>query len=503
MTGIDFSRPQRMSIGALFIIFAKNFRHIIAPLASVAIYKFFTSYSDGEIGLGEILLFCLGGTVILSIIFALASYLPKKFYVRNGNLIFIHGLINHETTSIPLDRIHSLRTEKGIWFRLLGMRGIIFDTIATRTEEVELILDEGEWQCLLAVIEKEETPQQISETVIQRHPDRRIVHFPTKNLLLASLCQNHLNGLAVLGSILGVVFDTLSDFSENANNDVANYLDANFETMVGSPLRIIILLGVIYIVILMLWLGTVILRYYDMTMRYDKNRLTFSYGLLTRSSCSFFFDKICTIRVKRNILERKFGLCTLMLKQALFASAQKEDDNMKLYGADSSDFFLKWWLGEDYSKDEDIISARSGRGVLIHSMIPRLSFTIVVGIVLYYFQLYIWELLPGLYILYSLARGVFLMQHSKISLRDSYFIVNTGAFAETVNYIKYSNLEVVRIRRTPLSRRFHRVSLELSTSGTTFYIRSLEEAKAKKIYEALLYGAENLHNFLQSSTFAL
>ncbi|MDE6682371.1 MAG: PH domain-containing protein, partial [Muribaculaceae bacterium] len=130
----DFSRPQRMSIGAFFIIFAKNFRHILAPIAPVALYKFFTSSSDGEIGLGEILFFCLGATVILSIIASLASYLPKKFYVKNGNLVFIHGLINHETTSIPLGRVHSLRTEKGIWFRLLGMRGIIFDTIATRTE---------------------------------------------------------------------------------------------------------------------------------------------------------------------------------------------------------------------------------------------------------------------------------------------------------------------------------------------------------------------------------
>lgn len=490
MAVIDFSRPQRMSIGALFILCAKNFHHILAPLASVALYKFFTSSYEGKIGLEESILVCLGGTVILSIIASLVSYLPKKFYVKNGNLIFTHGLINHETTSIPLDRVHSLRTEKGIWFRLLGMRGIIFDTIATRTEEIELILDEGEWQRLLAVIEKEEDPQPISETETQQQLPSPLVHFPTKNLLLASLCQNHLKGLAVLGSILGVAFDTLSDFSENVNNDIANYLDANFETIVGSPVRIVLLLGIVYGVILLLWLGTVILRYYDMTMRYDKNRLIFSYGLLTRSSCSFFFDKICTIRVKRNFLERKFGLCTLMLKQALFATAQKEEDNMKLYGADSSEFFLKWWLGEDYSKSVDIITARSGRGVLIHTMLPRLCLTIGVGIGLYYFQLYLWVILPGLYFLYSLVRGIFLMRNSKITLSDTYFEVNTGAFAEISNYIKYSNLEVVRIRRTPLSRWFHRVSLEISTSGTTFSVRSLKGEEAEYIYEYLLLKTE-------------
>ncbi|MDE6682744.1 MAG: PH domain-containing protein, partial [Muribaculaceae bacterium] len=406
------------------------------------------------------------------------------------NLVFIHGLINLDTTSIPLGRVQSLRTEKGIWFRLLAMRGIIFDTIATRTEEIELILDEGEWQSLLAVIEKEEKPHSLSDAEPRQETPSSVVHFPTKNLLLASLCQNHLKGLAVLGSISGVAFDMLSNFSENANDAVAGYLDSNFEIIVGSPLRIILLLGIIYVVILILWLVTVILRYYDMTMRYDKNRLTFSYGLLTRASCSFFYDKICTIKIKRNILERKFGLCTLMLKQALFASAQKEEDNMKLYGADSSDFFLKWWLGDEYSKCAAILTARSGRGVLIHAMLPRLGLIIVLGIILYFFQLYLWEILPGLYLFYSLVRGIFLMRHSKISLRKTYFIVNNGAFAETVNYIKYSNLEVVRIRRTPLSGRFHRVSLELSTSGTTFFIRSLPEKEAKQIYEALLYGAE-------------
>lgn len=482
-----FSHPQRMSPAALVIIYAKLFKRSIGALSFPAFYSLFTSTSEDRV---FIILMVIGVCLFVPFIMALLSYFPKKFYIKDGNLIFLYGLINRENTIVPLDRVHSLRTEKGIWFRLLDMRGIIFDTLATRQEEIELILDEYDWKRLIQVIEKEERPLPKSESEPPEYNPTAIVHFPTKNLLLAALCQNHLKGMAVLLSLSAVIFGGFEDLSKEQYESILEWMESFFEILISSPLRIVVSLVIIYVVIFVMWLGKTLLRYYDTTMSHDKQLLTFTYGLLTRSSCRFFLDRICTIWIKRNFLEKKFGFCTLMLRQALNVTAQKEDENMKLYGTDNSSFFLKWWLGENYDSEENILEARSGKGVFYrHLAVPTLI-AIGIAIGLLYDHMYAWSLIPFIYMLIIIPRGICAMRHSRIELKSTYLIVHNGAFAEIDNYMKYSNIEVVQIRRSPFTPLFHRVTLALSTSGTTFIIRSINEKEATLIRELLLSKAE-------------
>ena len=176
MNRTDFSTPQRMSPGAFFIIYTKLFKRCLAPLSLVGAYNIIIASTNDKMSL-ILLYLCLYTGVPL--ILALLSYFPKKYYIKDGNLIFIHGLFNKENTIVPLVRVHSLRTEKGIWFRMLDMRGIIFDTIATRQEEIELILDEYEWKRLLAVIDKDTKLYEASESEPEETETIHIVSYPT------------------------------------------------------------------------------------------------------------------------------------------------------------------------------------------------------------------------------------------------------------------------------------------------------------------------------------
>ncbi|MDE6296888.1 MAG: PH domain-containing protein, partial [Muribaculaceae bacterium] len=232
----DFSRPQKMSPGAFFIIWVKSFIDILKPVDVVALYKIFNLQSE-KYNAWQIILIGLLITFVAALIIAAFSYFTKKFYIKGGNLVFIHGIFNRETTSVPLDKIHSLRTKKGIWYRLLDMRGIVFDTLASRDAEIELILDEFDWKRLLKVIEKEEKPQPVSSTDPPEYNPTQTVRFPTKDLLLAALCQNHLKGMAVLGSFFALIFNNLSELSEETTDNLANFLDSYTETLIYSPLK--------------------------------------------------------------------------------------------------------------------------------------------------------------------------------------------------------------------------------------------------------------------------
>ena len=50
-----------------------------------------------------------------------------------------------------------------------------------------------------------------------------------------------------------------------------------------------------------------------------------------------------------------------------------------------------------------------------------------------------------------------------------------------------SNIEVVRLKATPFTPYTCRVSLTLSTNGTSFTLRSLQEQEAREIYERLIF----------------
>lgn len=482
----DFSKPRRMSRGAFPIIACKTLKQFSPIIFTTIICNLLNSRSVDKLGMiGSILLSC-ALCLVMALIVAFFSYYFKKFYISEGNLVVIHSIFNRETTSIPLDRIHSLRTKKGILYRIFDMRGIIFDTLASRHEELELILSESDWKHLLKLIDMEEHPLTLTSDETPETDATTTMVFPATDLILAALCQNHLQGMAVFGSFLMAMLGNLSDLPDGTTDKMADWLENLFESITYTPLGIIFTFTAVYLLILFIWIGRTLLRYADMTMTYNSRLLTFTHGLFTRSGSRFYFDKICTIWIKRNFLERKFGFSTVMLRQALNASVAKEKDQIKLYGADSTAFFLDWWLGKDYASEPTLLSAQSGRGLFLRSLLFPLILTIAASVVLSHFHLYLWLLLPLGYLFISIFKAICTMRHSRIELKPSYIIIHSGAFAEISSILKYSNIEVVRIRRTPLTPRTHRVTLILSTSGTTFYIRSLSESEALKIYERIL-----------------
>ena len=481
----DFSVPQRMSFGAFCIYFLKFLKITFKAIIIFVVYEIVKS--DGGF-VGNLLkcVILIGCAVALALLLASLAFFQIKFHVEDGNLIYRHYLVSRSTTTIPLDRIHTLRTRQGLLYRLLGLRGVLFDTLASKGEEVELILSESDWQSLLNRIERQERPQPASPDVQPVYNPASFRTFSNKALVLDALCQNHLKGMLVLGGFVAVIFNSLSDLSENALEMMVGYVESHFDYFALSAAGIAIIMLSTYMVSLVLWLGKVLLRYYDLSLTYDSKMLTFSHGLFSRLSSRFARDKICTVWIKRNYFEKRFGFCTLALKQALNSSAQKEEDNLKIYGRDCSDFFLGWWLGQGYASAANIATAKSGKGVIVHSLLPDVILSFAAMAILWYFGLYGWIVVPVIYMLTGIPKGIMTMRHSHITLREAYLIIGKGRFAEIENYLKYDNVEVVRITRTPLSRFTGRVSLSLSTSGSTFIIRSLGRDQAMRIYELLL-----------------
>lgn len=153
----DFSEPRRMSGSAYVVLLAKVLRQYASLFFILVFLKIFDS--DSPFSFVERVMrvsVIAAGYLVVAAVSAFVSYYFRKYYIKDGKLVFMHGLLNKETTSIPLDRVQSLRTKRGFVYRLLELRGVLFDTLASKTAEIELILEEDDWKALLSRVEMQE-----------------------------------------------------------------------------------------------------------------------------------------------------------------------------------------------------------------------------------------------------------------------------------------------------------------------------------------------------------
>ena len=122
----DFSVPKRMSPAAFFIYFLKSFKVIFNTTVILLVYHIFRSGGDMAENLLKIALM-IGGISALALILASIAFFKIKFHVEGGNLIYRHHLLRSATTTVPLDRIHTLRTRQGLLYRLFAI-GVFFST---------------------------------------------------------------------------------------------------------------------------------------------------------------------------------------------------------------------------------------------------------------------------------------------------------------------------------------------------------------------------------------
>lgn len=547
----DFSEPRRMSGSAYVVLLAKVLRQYASLFFILVFLKIFDS--DSPFSFVERVMrvsVIAAGYLVVAAVSAFVSYYFRKYYIKDGKLVFMHGLLNKETTSIPLGRVQSLRTKRGFVYRLLELRGVLFDTLASRTAEIELILEEDDWKALLSRVEMQErvakevakegmsgldadetgdagaagtdgtagadgtaeaaeaagaagvagaaevagvagtagTAARImkrdGEDVVAGQAVR--MSFSNLNLIKGAFCQNHLQGMAVLFAALAAVFNTLTSVDDRAVDHVIDYVGTYAGSLSFPPSAYLAVAVVLYLVIMLMWIGKVFLRYSNMEVRMARGQLTFESGLIARNSSRFQHDKVCTVYVKRNFLEKRLRGSTIMLRQALNATDEKRGADVRIYGSDSAAVFLEWWLGKDYPASSEVVSARSGYGLMSHVMRLDLLLSIAAATVLICFGLYAWLAVPAAWLLISLVKGLCAVRRSSIVLKEGYVVINNGKFADIHNYIKYSNIEVVRLVSTPFTRYSRRVRLSVSTNGTSFSVRSLKEQDAREIYEMLL-----------------
>lgn len=490
----DFTVPRRMSASAFVIIFLKTFRYLAVNLFFVAILLT-VRYDDSLSFYGILtrLSVTLAVIIAISLLVAFAKYYFQKFHIEDGKLVTTHGLISKKTTSIPLPNVHNLRTRKGIAYRILNMRGISFDTLADEKSEVELILSESDWQALLRNVSNGENAPEASidaENATAMPPAITDDTYAVSDIetLKGALCQNHLRGLAVLAAVLFPLLDNINQLGNDVVGRFLDFIDSEASDAINTPVQWICLLVALYLLIAVLWTGKTMLRYGNMLIATQSERLTIESGLLSRFTCRLSRDKATIFSLKQNPLEKLAGFRTVTLLQAGNATQSKNEGDIRIYGSDYGSRLLSWWLDKpEDGNDETLFKAASGTGLFFRKSMIGIFVIVAATCALIHFG-YIPEaiILCSICTAAVLIRAYLARKHSSIVLADSYILVNCGNIAQIHKYVKYSDVEDASIQETPLTHRTSRVSLTISTNAGSLTVRSLKKNEAQQIRSILL-----------------
>lgn len=483
-----------MSPGALAIMFVKSAGEIAGATFFALVYLLFGSRGSGD---SAVVRFAVAAAVIFvyAFIVAFVRYYFRKFHIEGDKLIYTHGLARKVTTSIPLSRVHTLRTKMGLLYRLLNMRGVSFDTLATDSSEVELILDERDWQMLLRRVSRGEdhpdlTDEDAATTALPPPLTDETLHISNLNILKGALCQNHLRGFAVLATLALALFDKFNQLDEDTTTRIIDYIGNRADHFMPTAGQCLIFIAVTYLIVMLLWTGKIALRYGDMSLRMADSRLTVESGLVTRFTSRLAREKITILTIKRNPLEKLARCETVTLRQARNVTDTKADDGISIYGCRLGHRLLHWWLGADADVPASpLLSARSGPGMMWRRFLPQLlpAAALAAAVILAGGAVVTAAALSVAYTAIALMRAVMAWRHSSIRLHAAYILITGGNIARIRHYIRYRDIESVGITCTPLTPYTGRVTLRIATNAGHVTVPSLLLRSALTLRRHLLF----------------
>lgn len=323
-----FAEPSRESIWSLIFIAGRLLRRVgLANLAIAAVAVLS--------GRTPVLLLAVAvvGALVLAILSA-ATWWRRTFHIEGGDLVVTSGLVAIERITIPLSRIQSVHIEQQFLHRPIGLVWARIETAGSAGSEFQFeAIDRPTAIALRHAVtqaggagEGAVPERPVPDTVDAPEPAQVLLRRRVRDLVYVALTRNPLADLALVAPLV-VLIQELGDALGVTERELLQLRDT-----VDLPLVALIGLAVVaYLVVFGgLWFGSTLLRYHDLTLVVEGDRLRSTSGLLSRSERSAAFDRIQLIRERQNPLQRRAAISHVTLPTA--SSLGSRNDSIVLPG---------------------------------------------------------------------------------------------------------------------------------------------------------------------------
>jgi len=481
----SWETPQRESPAAIVILLMKTALAVFQAVWPGLVFILFRKKNNDS---STAILLFLSAFVIITFIATLIRFLFFRFHIKNDNFIIETGWLKKKTLSIPLENIHAVNLEQGIWQQLFKVTKLTLDSSGSETVEAKihaLPVKKAEMlkQLLLSRSEKKvpDTPDIV--------PAKAAVHkLSNADLFKLSLSANHLEAFFIL---LGLGLNSLDDIKKVFSFDEEKLLRSYADTLVSQTSFVvgIVFIGVAIISVITSIIRT-ILKYYNFTIEETGLSWKISFGLLTTHQKIIPFNKIQILSWKANWIRRKINFWVLHV-QSIGHDQTKRKQHLQIPVTTFNSILS---LYPAYQQSAVIMN---GEGLQIEpdywkrkTLITGLPLTIILTIVLFF-----WIGYAGLLLLFLL---IYLRWHYKTWYNTFRWKVNeeglqlySGVWGRKYSLLTWKKVQQVQIDQNIYQHSHQLASIIFITAGGSVEVPYIRYSTAKELTDYVLFLVES------------
>lgn len=488
----DFSQSARQSPKGILVIFALNtykffarsFVLILALGLSLSKNESFAFLNPTNMTLAII------GVFIMLLAIAILKYLNFKFYLDNDEFHLATGILNKDTTILPINKIQNVYIKQNFIQQLINVVSLTIETAGDDDTEIEIhALDRD---TALSLKNQLFSNKQLEQFSVDKKHSAPIVYFRAsgRRLLLEGISQNHIKSFLIIFSFVVGLYNEFEKYLQQFH--VTEQLKASVNLQSGSIINILI--ANIFIVILAI-LGSMLfsviqtfISNYNLEVIENADTIEINKGLFNKVSLILTSVRIQNLVVKTNRLKSYLGLHTLSIKQAMINKKQQKNSVIVALEKHQLTHLIRNFYPKYDDRGEIFKPEILYKRVLLLRSVP-------IGIILnipafFIFGNYFW--LVNVPIIIWIALFVhFSYKKASFQITEEYITINSG-FMDRVKHInEVHKIQSVAIKQSIFQKHRHIASLHIATASQSVSIPYISEVHARSILDFLLYKIES------------
>ena len=450
-----FEKPTRNHIS----IIAERLGAVIVFLLSIGYSQVFRSKTDvfkpsvwrelfQKAEEGQIYILFGGlALILLSIIIIIVSFLRWRktvFFIKGDNFVYERHTMNARLTTLPIENIATVNAERNVFERLVGTAKVKIDinsaSTAGKTDFVFILRADKAEQLKneLLAIKRRCMGDHYKEEEVSEKPRKRIAHFDYKGAL-----RHKLMGLPIMNMLTTYSIILIAPiFTRNSDNIK----------------KALISVGVILLTRLanVVW-GTLNLG--DYTVECDDAGVHINYGMMKKSAYNFGYEKINGLVIKRPLLARLFGYCSLEVAVVGMGNERNEVPLLCLMVKEAqAQEIIKQCVPDFVPEGQVYKYSKAGIVMALWTALKRTVFSLPV----LFFNINHKYLICGLVFGISFVTKLFEYISQSISYDGERFMYTKGFFDRKTGILRFADVQRMRTRTNFLISSMNAANLNMT-----------------------------------------
>ncbi|HZJ77806.1 MAG TPA: PH domain-containing protein [Clostridia bacterium] len=390
-----------------------------------------------------------GFIAVCAIVLLVSFFIWRKtfFYIDGSDFVYERRTIFKKSSRLSILNISTVNIEQNVFERFVGTSKVKIDLNSSHTAQktdFTFVLKEGFAQHLKEELLKNRQTllgtEQPSTNEAGPHPIETQAYEPRQTVVSFSIAQvirHRLLTLPILQGLFAAIIIFSPLFSQSMDATSTN--------------------SIVFCVVLSVLGGTFatvysILNHIGYTVKTDSKNIYISYGVLKKAEYSFEYSKINSVFIKRPLLARIFGLCSLEVAVVGFGNENKEVPQLCLLVSNKQANEILNHCAPDYVCDNEIIQSHKSAFLMV--FIKILLFTVVlVGAGLFIESSTYWQVIALLFAL-LLCSGYLSVITKSIAFDDNLFQYSKGIFSKQTTMVKYGDMQNTVVKTNPITKKY-------------------------------------------------